>query len=173
MRLLTLEATKADEAEAAWISQAAYDTILGRALVNAALLRPKSAFAAYFAALQGTAGGRDARSRRADEVLAAQGGDRREAMVALEESSAVEACGMFRLHSRANHSCAPTAEARSFGMGDATFDFVTKEAVKKGGELLISYVDPKLPRARRQQILRTNYAFDCNCSRCSQDTELT
>ena len=62
-----------------------------------------------------------------------------------------------------NHSCDPNCFATS---GASTLHIETQQAVARGEELTIAYVDTNLPRSARQKHLRACYHFDCACTRC-------
>ena len=45
----------------------------------------------------------------------------------------------------------------------------TTRAVRRGEELLLSYVDPALPGAERRKRLRASFFFECKCAACRRD----
>lgn len=152
-----------------------YTELLGRVLVNAAALQPLSAFALYFSDLKGKAFGEDAKRAAVDELLGAASAEagvaRADAVDFFEGRTSAPLLGVFRLHSKLNHSCAPNAEARSYTFADATVDVVALKPIVPGDEILITYVDPKDPVKLRARRLWENHGFVCDCARCAAPDE--
>lgn len=46
-------------------------------------------------------------------------------------------------------------------------------AINEGEEITITYIDAKLPCARRQEILRNAYCFTCTCPHCSNPSPIS
>lgn len=63
-----------------------------------------------------------------------------------------------------NHGCEPNATWRFDG--DGCIVISTTRAVRRGEELLICYVDPRLPAHVRRSHLRECYFFECDCDAC-------
>ncbi|KAK2713934.1 hypothetical protein QYM36_009731 [Artemia franciscana] len=79
-----------------------------------------------------------------------------------------EGSGLYLKQSAANHSCIPSARV-TFPQNNHVLSLVASRAIKKGEEIFISYLDEcELSRSKtsRQQALRENYLFNCNCERC-------
>ncbi|KAF2436620.1 SET domain-containing protein [Tothia fuscella] len=64
-----------------------------------------------------------------------------------------------------NHSCSPNA---CVCMDGPHLSLRTLQAIGKGEEILISYVDESLPRSKRQSELEESYFFKCDCSKCQR-----
>jgi len=45
-------------------------------------------------------------------------------------------------------------------------NWIAKEDIKEGDELLGNYVPLDYPLEQRQDILKSVYGFECGCSRC-------
>jgi len=87
-----------------------------------------------------------------------------------------------------NHSCSPNA-VRVFGRMPNTFDndksaseidniqgrevmiVHATTSIPKGTEITWSYCPPSTPFAHRRELLRSNYGFSCNCTRCTKEEE--
>ncbi|EGG14518.1 hypothetical protein DFA_12294 [Cavenderia fasciculata] len=70
-----------------------------------------------------------------------------------------------------NHSCAPNIEMgreQRDGVTKAIAVMIAKQDIKKGQELLTSYIDESNPFKDRQSILSSQYGFTCNCNKCSK-----
>ncbi|KAJ4413820.1 SET domain-containing protein 5 [Gnomoniopsis sp. IMI 355080] len=74
--------------------------------------------------------------------------------------------GAFPEVARLNHDCRPNAVYR---IDSATLMHITTavSAIEPGEEITISYLDPLLPREQRQERLRKDWRFECNCDQCS------
>eukprot|EP01062_Namystynia_karyoxenos_P081755 TRINITY_DN904_c0_g1_i5.p1 TRINITY_DN904_c0_g1~~TRINITY_DN904_c0_g1_i5.p1 ORF type:complete len:900 (+),score=151.34 TRINITY_DN904_c0_g1_i5:164-2863(+) len=89
----------------------------------------------------------------------------------------VHARALFPVTSCLNHSCAPNVVAVRQFPAPAARDpdvvaVLASREVAEGEELLLSYLTDEhlaLPAAERRQILRVQYLFDCDCSRCSAE----
>mgnify|MGYP001181718999 CR=1 FL=1 len=62
------------------------------------------------------------------------------------------------------------------GLGDAPVRWIADDAltfveraVRRGEELLLSYVDPALPGPERRKRLRASFFFECKCAACRRD----
>ncbi|WFD38228.1 uncharacterized protein MJAP1_001177 [Malassezia japonica] len=83
--------------------------------------------------------------------------------------------GLYLVHSYLNHDCEPNLSIKHVpgrgGIRAATR--ISAQAVRPiapGDELLISYVDPKLPASRRRELLWRDYCFGpCACARCTAE----
>lgn len=64
-----------------------------------------------------------------------------------------------------NHSCAPNVET-TYSRADCLV--IATTAIKKGEELLVSYIDGTEPSYRRQEALKRQYFFDCKCPKCQR-----
>lgn len=64
-----------------------------------------------------------------------------------------------------NHNCEPNADWAVDG--DGCLVVTALSPVAKGGEVLLSYVDPRLPAAVRRRKLKENFFFDCDCAACA------
>ncbi|KAL1940971.1 hypothetical protein VTO73DRAFT_7607 [Trametes versicolor] len=71
-------------------------------------------------------------------------------------------CGAI---SRINHSCSPNAVYR-FEPATLTFEVRALLPIPPGAQVFISYIDPALPRAKRQEAL-SSYGFACTCTACA------
>ncbi|KAK0717772.1 hypothetical protein B0T26DRAFT_646458 [Lasiosphaeria miniovina] len=72
--------------------------------------------------------------------------------------------GNFPEVSRLNHDCRANA---AFHIGaDLAHTTTAARDVDPGAELAISYIDPLLPRAARQQRIRHAWGFACGCALC-------
>eukprot|EP01060_Flectonema_neradi_P006795 TRINITY_DN14648_c0_g1_i2.p1 TRINITY_DN14648_c0_g1~~TRINITY_DN14648_c0_g1_i2.p1 ORF type:complete len:384 (+),score=54.10 TRINITY_DN14648_c0_g1_i2:53-1204(+) len=70
---------------------------------------------------------------------------------------------MFLRTSRMNHSCSPNC---FYHFTNRTVYIRSQRDIKKGEELTISYCNEYQTRVDRQQHLKKNYHFTCNCTRC-------
>ena len=79
--------------------------------------------------------------------------------------------GLYTLHSHLNHSCRPNASVRHLDQRTALsrITIVTKRPIKKGEELLISYVNPELRYETRQSELQGWGFGSCRCERCLEE----
>lgn len=62
-----------------------------------------------------------------------------------------------------NHSCNPNC---IFIFSGPSLSVRSLQSIPAGGELTISYVDTTMLRSERQEKLRSNYYFDCDCDYC-------
>ncbi|ELU09739.1 hypothetical protein CAPTEDRAFT_159764 [Capitella teleta] len=84
-----------------------------------------------------------------------------------------EGSGLYLLQSTCNHSCMPNAEI-TFPHNNSTLAVKALSNIKTGEEICISYLDEcALERSRhsRHKILRENYLFNCNCSKCESQLD--
>ena len=87
----------------------------------------------------------------------------------VDEMYGVLSCGLFKLQSKLNHSCAPNARIVC-AFTDGSIDLVACEEVRCGDELLNAYIDPReQDGARRRSMLRSSYGFECGCARCARE----
>lgn len=76
------------------------------------------------------------------------------------------------VHAYLNHDCDPNVVIRHVpsrgGVRAATrISAQALKPIREGDELMISYVDPKLPTERRRLLLWRDYCFGpCQCQRC-------
>ena len=90
-------------------------------------------------------------------LYAEEGGRRREIGVALSCQAAL------LNHDCAGYNCDWQVDA------DGCVVVRTTRAVRRGEELLLSYVDPALPGAERRKRLRASSFFECKCAACRRD----
>lgn len=74
--------------------------------------------------------------------------------------------GIYIVVSKLNHSCCPNCDIK---FRDSSAILVTERPLEAGEQLFISYVDDKLSRSQRRQLLRDGWGFECNCDRCSSE----
>ena len=77
--------------------------------------------------------------------------------------------GVFPSAARFNHSCEANAEQRFDKHGCIVVE--TRRAVPRGEELTIPYVDERLGWRERNERLRKNFAFTCECAKCERERE--
>ena len=162
--------------EQAWIDEATIRRLLRGTLANFAQLQPISAFSDYVCASRraryASGGASLAALRKHTEELRARHPERlADAMcpdAVGDEMYGVSGCGIFKLQSKLNHSCAPTVR-RVCAFTDASLDLVACRDIAPGEELTNAYVDPALEGPRRRQILRATYGFVCACSKCAPE----
>ena len=90
-------------------------------------------------------------------LYAEEGGRRREIGVALSCQAAL------LNHDCAGYNCDWQVDA------DGCVVVRTTRAVRRGEELLLSYVDPALPGAERPKRRRASFFFECKCAACRRD----
>lgn len=76
-------------------------------------------------------------------------------------------CALSALMGWHNHDCAPNASA-TIGPEGALVMTALRD-VAAGDEVLISYVDARLPLDERRRTLAEHYGFDCRCARCHDE----
>lgn len=90
-----------------------------------------------------------------------------------EEMGLASFVGLLHLF---NHSCAPNLlfDCRNRAVSGASplFAVVTLRAVAAGEELVHCYAGSADPRNTRQAWLRTHHGFECDCPRCSPETDM-
>ena len=64
-----------------------------------------------------------------------------------------------------NHSCEPNVDYH-LNKQDDTIIFKTTKDIKADGELFISYIDVNHCKCSRQNNLKEDYGFDCECEKC-------
>lgn len=80
--------------------------------------------------------------------------------------------GIYVFCSRLNHNCDPNCNFAFSKAQDSedikarTITITTRQNIKAGEELTISYVPLRMRLGVRQNILLTNHGFICNCTRC-------
>ncbi|KAK7114860.1 uncharacterized protein [Littorina saxatilis] len=75
--------------------------------------------------------------------------------------------GMFPVHACLNHACDNNAEVSNGILHDHFGIKVTaKRDIKKGEEIVITYIDTALPRMLRRAWLYKSFNFWCQCRRC-------
>lgn len=72
--------------------------------------------------------------------------------------------GIFPRASMINHNCRPNCLWQTYKNNLIVVKAQTK--IKKGEELYISYLDTTMDSKNRQQDLKLNYNFDCDCQGC-------
>ncbi len=68
-------------------------------------------------------------------------------------------------HDNYSHSCSPNAVYR-FDLATFAFEVRALSPIPPGAQVFISYIDPALPRAKRQEAL-SSYGFVCTCTTCA------
>ncbi|XP_034116092.1 histone-lysine N-trimethyltransferase SMYD5 [Drosophila albomicans] len=79
-----------------------------------------------------------------------------------------EGSGLYILQSKINHSCVPNAQS-TFPYSNDLVVLKAVAPIQQGDEICISYLDEcQLERSRhsRHKILRENYIFVCQCTKC-------
>jgi hypothetical protein len=79
--------------------------------------------------------------------------------------------GLFRIGNTMNHSCNPNTVIASC-YPDYRIKAIALRSIKKGEELHFSYIDETQPFAVRQQKLREQYLFTCQCEKCKVEASL-
>ena len=140
---------------------------------NAIRARPACPFEGYMRNLRHAVPRLDARKELTARVLDACGAVcQAQALApaaadgAMWEVCGVEAACVYGLQSKCNHACDANAEARTFTLPDSTIDLVAVREVPRGGEVVISYVDPSRPTRERRRRLLDTHGFSCACVRC-------
>ncbi|KAF8154243.1 hypothetical protein B0H34DRAFT_784189 [Crassisporium funariophilum] len=79
--------------------------------------------------------------------------------------------GLYTLHSHLNHSCTPNTSIRHLDTRTALsrITVICKQPVKKGEELLVTYVNPELGWRQRRKELRAWGFGGCTCKRCVEE----
>lgn len=83
----------------------------------------------------------------------------------------VEGSGLYSNQSKINHSCIPSCEI-VFPQSNHMLQVVALRDINPGEEISISYLDEcALSRSvhSRQKVLRENYMFICNCTKCEAE----
>ncbi|GAM17715.1 hypothetical protein SAMD00019534_008900 [Acytostelium subglobosum LB1] len=78
--------------------------------------------------------------------------------------------GLFPIFSCMNHSCLPNIELsneRIDGVTCAMMVVRAKKNIKAGQEILNTYCDETMPTRERQEQLKSQYDFQCKCSKCN------
>ena len=87
---------------------------------------------------------------------------------------------LSRLFNRTNHSCNPNTTVIHIFSSESDFDsrLLTVKAtrqIQKGEEITFSYIDPGLASTldfnSRQEELKSNYGFICNCEKCLKESQ--
>ena len=84
-----------------------------------------------------------------------------------------EGSALYAIQSACNHSCRPNAEP-TFRQSNHTLFLVATRDIEENQEIFISYLDEcALSRSRhsRRKILRENYLFICQCSKCLEEAD--
>jgi SET and MYND domain-containing protein len=74
--------------------------------------------------------------------------------------------GLYVLGSVLDHSCDPNVYVISDGN---CLEIRAMKNIATNDKLLISYIDTKMPKQKRQSELKSKYYFDCSCSRCESE----
>ncbi|KAJ1031318.1 hypothetical protein NDA18_002534 [Ustilago nuda] len=82
--------------------------------------------------------------------------------------------GLYSIHSSLNHSCSPNVQIRHVPergiLASMKIAALALRPVRKGEELLISYIDPSTRLGRRQLLLYRDYCFGpCICEKCKKE----
>ncbi|GAA5868175.1 hypothetical protein JCM8547_003369 [Rhodosporidiobolus lusitaniae] len=85
-------------------------------------------------------------------------------------ADAVTYTGVFPLAARLNHSCAANCRFE-WSAKEWALSVRTNREVRKGEELMVSYVVPFQKRRERREELRVKYRFECQCEWCSLSDE--
>lgn len=77
--------------------------------------------------------------------------------------------GLYSLACMMNHSCLPSVKVLypEDGRGAGVARVVALSGLRKGEEVLHSYLDEKWPFPRRRRTLERSYGFVCACERCT------
>ncbi|XP_033099327.1 SET and MYND domain-containing protein 5-like isoform X2 [Anneissia japonica] len=84
-----------------------------------------------------------------------------------------EGSALYSLQSCCNHSCDPNAEVQ-FLENNSVLSLVALKDISEGEEITICYLDEcsrQRSRHSRQNILKSNYLFVCDCSKCQQQCD--
>ncbi|KAL5482605.1 hypothetical protein ACEPAI_9199 [Sanghuangporus weigelae] len=82
--------------------------------------------------------------------------------------SAGDSVGLFPRTARLNHGCSAAFNSvYSWRTREGNLVVHAIKPIKRGQELLTTYMDTKRPRHERQAYLKSNYDFRCTCSVCS------
>ncbi|XWV25905.1 SET domain protein [Tupanvirus soda lake] len=65
-----------------------------------------------------------------------------------------------------NHSCDPNVK---FAKENGYMVFRTSKNIKTGEELCDNYINTKLPKNERQEMLKQRYGFICKCCKCTSE----
>lgn len=83
---------------------------------------------------------------------------------------------VFLLQSNLNHSCEPNVDIKfpPETSGNTSYllnpiSVVALREIGAGEELTISYVNPEWTFKQRQENLKTNWGFECSCSKCKRE----
>ncbi|KAF9100543.1 hypothetical protein BGX27_000344 [Mortierella sp. AM989] len=77
-----------------------------------------------------------------------------------------EECGVYRVISRINHSCAPNVHHFWNTITKKEYIYAVKD-IAAGDEILTSYEDVLMPWATRQASLQKKFRFECRCKLCT------
>ena len=82
--------------------------------------------------------------------------------------------GIYTLHSHLNHSCDPNVSVRHLDQRTslARITVLAKRAIKRGEELVITYVNPKMGYKARREELRAWGFGRCRCERCVEEERM-
>ena len=82
--------------------------------------------------------------------------------------------GLYVLHAHLNHGCDPNVSVRHLDTRTALsrISVIALRPIKKGEELVITYVNPKLGYRARQDELRGWGFGACTCSRCVEEARM-
>eukprot|EP01122_Echinamoeba_exundans_P014261 TRINITY_DN6417_c0_g1_i1.p1 TRINITY_DN6417_c0_g1~~TRINITY_DN6417_c0_g1_i1.p1 ORF type:complete len:392 (+),score=42.58 TRINITY_DN6417_c0_g1_i1:40-1215(+) len=99
-------------------------------------------------------------------ALRMPGGKDMQMQVIKDQAHAVKITAMYETGSFANHSCDPNVGLRSPSVTSEVL-WVAFKPIRKGEEILCSYIPTDLSTAERKEILLRSYGFECKCPRCS------
>ena len=74
--------------------------------------------------------------------------------------------GICFIATRMNHSCDPNISYTTVG---DYLQFKTLKPIHKNDELFDSYIDYRLPKKERQEMLLKRYGFHCKCTKCMNE----
>lgn len=91
-----------------------------------------------------------------------------EVVVELIPNVKVSSVSMYKVSSLFNHSCDPNIGSTSPILSNR-LKWIALRPIKKGEEILNSYVQTEHPYDVRQQLLKDHYKFECQCSKCKAE----
>jgi len=147
-------------------------TLFVKVCLNALNIRPQNPFSVYYSGLirQGQAG-RTTKNQVLDKIVEVHKIDLRSGDEYFRQRCGTDATALFSLMSYINHTCRNNAQAQSYNFQTNTIDVVALQNLSAGMEIMISYVDPKLKRSRRQVLLENSFCFLCDCDLCEKESE--
>eukprot|EP01122_Echinamoeba_exundans_P009885 TRINITY_DN355_c0_g1_i10.p1 TRINITY_DN355_c0_g1~~TRINITY_DN355_c0_g1_i10.p1 ORF type:complete len:489 (-),score=48.55 TRINITY_DN355_c0_g1_i10:1216-2682(-) len=77
----------------------------------------------------------------------------------------ISGTGLYAVANTMNHSCLPNVAVTCSTNSDE-ISVLALTRIKRGDELVISYIDEEGPFAQRKQQLHQFYSFECTCAKC-------